>query len=249
MRRRVTAPGARPNQVTDLMTQVYGPFLSLVQAREQGLKQYFTGKACVHGHISVRRVSQNTCLACKKIRADNDYKNPKNKARIIAAGKRRTKKDMEQRRNEPAFKVKRNRQCREAAARRLDKNRVYSRELYQNNIQRRLKTLLQVRLRRALLDQNAEKSESTAKSLGCSMKKLSSHFEALFTPGMTWENIGEWHIDHIRPCASFDLTDPKQKKKCFNYKNLQPLWAKDNLEKSAKWSPDPNCGSAGLVSA
>lgn len=52
---------------------------------------------------------------------------------------------------------------------------------------------------------------------------------------MSWENYGEWHIDHIKPCSSFDLSDPKQQKECFNYTNLQPLWAIDNLKKSYKY--------------
>jgi hypothetical protein len=51
---------------------------------------------------------------------------------------------------------------------------------------------------------------------------------------MNWQNYGQWHIDHIRPCASFDLKDPIEQAKCFNYTNLQPLWAKENLSKGAK---------------
>ena len=61
------------------------------------------------------------------------------------------------------------------------------------------------------------------------------HIEKQFKPGMTWERYGEWHVDHIRPCASFDLTDPEQQTICFNYENLQPLWAIDNMKKGAKW--------------
>ena len=53
---------------------------------------------------------------------------------------------------------------------------------------------------------------------------------------MTRENHGECHYDHMRPCASFDLTDPEQQKQCFHYTNLQPLWAKDNPSKSDNWS-------------
>jgi hypothetical protein len=54
---------------------------------------------------------------------------------------------------------------------------------------------------------------------------------------MTWENwaLDGWHIDHIRPCCSFDLTDPEQQKKCFHYSNLQPLWAEENWSKGGKW--------------
>jgi hypothetical protein len=70
--------------------------------------------------------------------------------------------------------------------------------------------------------------------IGCSVPQLRKHLEAQFTEGMTWDNHGEWHIDHIKPCASFDLTDAEQQLECFNYTNLQPLWASDNLSKGAK---------------
>ena len=51
---------------------------------------------------------------------------------------------------------------------------------------------------------------------------------------MSWDNYGDWHVDHIRPCASFDLTNEDEQRICFHYKNLQPLWGPDNLEKGAK---------------
>jgi hypothetical protein len=94
-------------------------------------------------------------------------------------------------------------------------------------------------LRRRLLSAIKEenKSESTFKLLGCSAKKLKEYLEDQFTEGMTWENYGYygWHIDHIKPCASFDLSDPAQQKLCFHYSNLQPLWAKDNFKKGDKY--------------
>jgi hypothetical protein len=80
------------------------------------------------------------------------------------------------------------------------------------------------------------KSDRTTALLGCSIPFLRGYLSALWEPGMSWENYGEWHIDHKRPCASFDLTDPAQQAKCFHFLNLQPLWASDNLKKSDSFS-------------
>ena len=77
-----------------------------------------------------------------------------------------------------------------------------------------------------------KKCDTTEKLVGCYWIDLRVYLEAKFLPGMTWENYGTWHIDHIRPCSSFDLTDPAQQRECFHYTNLQPLWAIDNLIKS-----------------
>lgn len=78
------------------------------------------------------------------------------------------------------------------------------------------------------------KSGHTLELLGCSIDELRSWLSGWFQPGMTWENYGLWHIDHRMPCASFDLSNPEQQRRCFHYLNLQPLWAKDNLSKGAK---------------
>ena len=69
---------------------------------------------------------------------------------------------------------------------------------------------------------------------GCSIAFLVKHIERQFKDGMNWENRDKWHIDHIRPCASFDLTDTQQQLECFHYTNLQPLWAFDNMSKGKK---------------
>ena len=63
-------------------------------------------------------------------------------------------------------------------------------------------------------------------------------FESLFTDGMSWDNMSEWHIDHIRPVASFnyDSTEHPDFKKCWALNNLQPLWAVDNMSKGDKWN-------------
>lgn len=71
--------------------------------------------------------------------------------------------------------------------------------------------------------------------LGYSATELRAHLEQLFEPGMSWSNYGRWHVDHIRPCASFDLTDPVQFAQCWALNNLQPLWASDNVRKGASY--------------
>jgi len=78
------------------------------------------------------------------------------------------------------------------------------------------------------------RSSRTEDLLGCSFTFLRFWLESKFLPNMSWENYGDWHVDHIRPLASFDLTDPKQQALAFHFLNLQPLWAKDNLSKGAK---------------
>lgn len=75
------------------------------------------------------------------------------------------------------------------------------------------------------------KSKPTLELLGCETEFLKQHLENQFTEGMTWENHGEWHVDHIKPCAKFDLSLPEEQQKCFHYTNLQPLWAIDNMKK------------------
>lgn len=73
--------------------------------------------------------------------------------------------------------------------------------------------------------------------LDYSLQDLMSHLQAQFQEGMTWENHGEWHIDHIRPVCSFNFTSKHDKefKECWALSNLRPLWAKDNLSKGGRW--------------
>jgi hypothetical protein len=80
------------------------------------------------------------------------------------------------------------------------------------------------------------KTVSASELVGCTVEQLRSHIEHQFIDGMSWLNHGidGWHVDHIKPCASFDLSDINQQRECFHYTNLQPLWAIDNLRKGSK---------------
>lgn len=98
----------------------------------------------------------------------------------------------------------------------------------------RLLQICRSRIQRALFGKS--KSEKTIELLGCSIDQLKEWLEAQFTSKMSWGNYGKyWQIDHIKPCAKFDLSDPAQQKQCFNFTNLQPLWWKANLIKGDKW--------------
>lgn len=91
---------------------------------------------------------------------------------------------------------------------------------------------LRSRLYQAL--KNHYKSGSAIKDLGCTVDFLKKHIELQFQDGMSWDNYSEWHIDHIKPISTFDLTDRVELLKSCNYTNLQPLWKKDNLSKGNK---------------
>lgn len=69
--------------------------------------------------------------------------------------------------------------------------------------------------------------------LGYDVETLMRHLESKFHRGMGWDNYGKWHVDHIRPCAEFDMTDERQFQECWSLSNLQPLWAPDNCRKGA----------------
>lgn len=105
-------------------------------------------------------------------------------------------------------------------------------ERRKTNIQEKLRRALRNRIRKALKENI--KAHPTELLLGCSIVDAKAHIESKFQEGMSWDNHGEWHIDHIIPLAYFDLSIHSNQLKAFNYKNLQPLWAIDNLRKNKK---------------
>jgi len=113
-------------------------------------------------------------------------------------------------------------------------NREYRKKLLTTDVNFKLRTNLRYRLKEAL--KANFKSGSAVNDLGCSIQQLKIYLESKFQSGMTWDNwsFEGWHIDHIKPLASFDLSDRNQLLQACHYTNLQPLWAKDNLSKGAK---------------
>jgi len=94
-------------------------------------------------------------------------------------------------------------------------------------------------LRKQLKQEGIEKRSKTFDILGYTKQQAKEHLESFFTEenGYSWDNMNEWHIDHIRPVSSFNFTttDCEDFKKCWALSNLQPLWAADNIRKGNKW--------------
>jgi len=117
----------------------------------------------------------------------------------------------------------------------------YKREKYQSDPQFRVALCIRQRTYQLVQSGKAKKFCGYNDYIGCTPQELIQHLESQFhncpstSVSMTWDNHGEWHIDHIRPLASFDLTNEEEFMQAHHYTNLQPLWAKENLSKGATW--------------
>jgi len=102
----------------------------------------------------------------------------------------------------------------------------------------KIKRMLRKAIRQAINQQSVKKKTQLA--LGCDIKFLRAYLETRFEEGMTWGNYGsEWHIDHVKPLSSFDLSRKPEQLKANHYTNLQPLWASDNLSKGDRYYRQP----------
>jgi hypothetical protein len=111
--------------------------------------------------------------------------------------------------------------------------KVYAKRLEPTN---KIANMFRSRTSRAIKQQLSFKKVKSIELLSCSIPELMKHLESKFYGEMTWENYGSyWHIDHIRPCASFNLQKKEEQKLCFHFSNLQPLTAKENLSKGCKF--------------
>lgn len=108
-----------------------------------------------------------------------------------------------------------------------------ARERYARDVNARIINNLRGRLQKFIHNKYGKSYEDR---LGCTLQEFKTHIEKQFKEGMSWENYGfkTWHIDHIQPMSSFDLTKESELLACCHYTNMQPLWASDNLSKGNK---------------
>ena len=164
----------------------------------------------------------------KEYRLKNKKQIKEYRKKYYSKNKEREKKQMRE------WGLKNKEQIKEWFLKNKQHTRDYERNKYKTDINYKLRMLCRSRIWAAL--KGNSKSASTMELIGCTIDELRSHLESLFEPWMTWENhgVGGWDIDHIRPCVSFDLTDPKQQRICCNWSNLQPMEHIENIKKRDK---------------
>lgn len=118
-------------------------------------------------------------------------------------------------------------------AKRAARMRQYIKNRLKTDVNFRNASYIRTRIRLVLQGKN--KSASALELIGCDIESFKKHIASKFKPGMNWNNHGEWEIDHIKPCAKFNLSLPEEQKRCFNYTNTQPLWKSENRSKGGRY--------------
>ncbi len=124
----------------------------------------------------------------------------------------------------------------EQRQRRLAVNKAYRRRRLKEDPAFRLRIALSSRMSRALKSRGSSKGRENWEGLvGYTLQELKAHIERQFANGMSWDNYGEWHLDHIVPVAAFNWKTPDDPefKACWALTNLRPLWASENFRKRA----------------
>lgn len=194
------------------LCKIEKPFSEFSPCGKYKDKIYYRGE-CSSCNSIVQKVNPSYKVAAKKYRSTNEYREKRN------SYKRTDKYRKYERSYRKLESYKKKRQA-------YEKNKLAT------NVRFKLKHYLRCRLRNFLKGKRFNKYNHFSKYIGCSLSELKAHLESKFQPGMTWDNYGDWHIDHIIPLAS--ATSDEQLYSLCHYSNLQPLWAIDNIKKSNK---------------
>lgn len=212
--------------------------------------KFYIGEICNNNHKhnkelkSLRYISNNDCVECKK---NNDKKSYNKRKEQILKNKKIYYLD-----NKEALLVKNKEYYLKNKNDIIEKNKNYynknKKHLNKKNwerIKKKLETESVFRLNRRMSNSitKALKRKNTSKNgfsyldlVDFKIEELVEHLEKQFTEGMSWENYGKWHVDHIKPKSIFEYDTPNDKsfKECWSLSNFQPLWGKDNLSKGKK---------------
>tara|TARA_Y100000592_G_scaffold27891_1_gene44392 strand:- start:9840 stop:10514 length:675 start_codon:yes stop_codon:yes gene_type:complete len=181
-------------------------------------------------HKGSKDGTRNMCVKCNKSYAKNYYK--KNKDSILQKTKayRNANKEIIQQKDKERKRLLKN-DPKKYADHKKKYNKWYNNRL-KTDPSFKLRIYMRNRIKSALKNDSAIKSDKTMSLLGCDLSTLKKHISDKFEKNMEWSNFGKWHVDHIIPLAAFDLEETEHQKVAFHYTNLQPLWAEDNLKKA-----------------
>lgn len=220
---------------------------------EKDLKHFHKSKKSQIGHVA-------QCKECRKIKSKKNYQKSKTNVKKIVKNKICSicyiEKDVSQFHKQMGTKDGYRSHCKECRSIKFKETYKYNdtffinhkertktwrtenRDKYNNYFKKRYKKIPHIYAWRGMLNSvikrmGTNKEKNTYDVLGYSAEELKNHIESLFLENMSWDNWGEWHIDHIRPISSFDKTESP---KIINaLENLQPLWAIDNIKKGNKF--------------
>jgi len=213
-----------------------------------------------HKHKTGKDGYVSQCKECRKIKSKNNYNKIKQNNKVIITEKTCSscliRKNIDLFHKQIGTKNGYRSMCKECRSnkfksdyqdipefskehkRRTKKYRTENKKKYNEFFKERYKKLPHIYAWRGMLSSvlrrfESKKEKTTIEMLGYSAEDLKKHIESLFLEGMSWENWGEWQIDHIKPISSFDKTTDT--KIVNNLNNLQPLWASDNIRKGNKF--------------
>jgi len=197
------------------------------EAKVLGLKHYFTGKPCKRGHVDNRWTCSSKCFSCHY--EDNPVKGfyGKSKEHKKSLAKVRARKWYEKNKSltiQRAAKWKRDNPYRVKQLSKAEGKKLRS------TPEGKCIVFMRDSLRRCLIN----KKDRTSEILGYKKDDLVRHIERQFVRGMSWDNHGEWHIDHIVPVSWFVKNGETDPKVINALTNLRPMWASENISKGNK---------------
>jgi hypothetical protein len=194
---------------------------------------------CINKNFRESKDKEKAALKAREYRA----KNKDRVAKHAKMSRERNKEKLKQKRSTPEQKAKEKvwREARKSRNPRIYADYVKKRK--EEDLEYKVSQNLRNRVIKAIKGKS-KKSARTLELLGCTVEFLKDYLQERFLPTMTWENYGSlWHIDHIKPCASFNLLDPEEQKACFHYTNLQPLFAITTIIDGVVYEGNINKGS------
>jgi hypothetical protein len=190
---------------------------------EKLLDEFGSGKNCLFG-------KNNHCKKCIsdyfKLHKEKNKESYKNRYALDSA------KICHKLKTDQNYKRERTESKRERAESKREYNKIYKRNRMATDVNFRMRCNIRSLIKTAIKRKGYKKNSKTFDILGCDYEAFKAYFEPLFKPGMTWENHGAWHIDHIYPVSR--ATDEKHLIELNHYTNLQPLWAGENFSKGIK---------------